>query len=113
MYFLLALKAVRQKIEDFLTFFENKFGCRVHVLLKDVRGKHRNVDLFCKKSGGAMQRIEARNQASNGKAERMHRIIINMARCMIFASKLPFHFRVDAVEYAAYSFKCAPTNANE
>ena len=26
-----------------------------------------------------------------------------MARCMIFASELPFHFRVDAVEYAAYS----------
>ena len=26
-----------------------------------------------------------------------------MARCIIFASEIPFHFRVDAVEYAAYS----------
>ena len=84
----------------------------MHVLRTDSGGEYQNVDLFCKKSGVARQRSEARNQASNGKDERMHRIIMNMARCMIFASGLPLNFWGDAVEYAAYILNRAPTNSN-
>ena len=42
-----------------------------------------HVDLFCKQEGVAHQVIKARNQASNGKAARMHRTVLNMARCMV------------------------------
>ncbi|KAE9305528.1 hypothetical protein PF008_g21696 [Phytophthora fragariae] len=49
---------------------------------------------------------------SNGKAECMHRTIMNMARCMIFACELPLRFWGDAVQYAAYILNRAPTNSN-
>ena len=84
----------------------------MHVIRTDSRVEYQNVDLFCKKSGVARQRSEARNQASNGKAERRHRTIMNMARCMIFASRLPLNFWGDAVEYAACILNRAPTNSN-
>ena len=58
-----------------------------------------HVDLFCKQEGVAHQVIKARNQASNGKAARMHRTVLNMARCMVFASNLPLCYWGDAVEY--------------
>ena len=80
----------------------------MHVLRTESGGKHQNVDLFCKETGVSRQRSEARNQASNG----MRRKIINMARCMIFASGLPLNFWGDAVEYVAYNLNCAPTSAN-
>ena len=72
----------------------------MHVLRTDGGGEYKNVDLFCKKTGIARQVSEARNQASNGKAERMHRTVLNMARSMIFACNMPPYFWGDAVEYA-------------
>lgn len=71
-----------------------------------------NVDLFCKQEGVTRQVSEARNQASNGKAERMHRTVLNMARCMVFASNLPLCYWGDAVEYSTYILNRSPTRSN-
>ena len=101
-----------KKFEHFLAFFEKKFDCRIHVLRTDSGAEYQNVDLFCRHTGVRRQKSEARNQASNGKAERMHRTVMNMARCMVFASGLPLYFWGDAVEYASYILNRAPTNAN-
>uniref|UniRef100_A0AAV1UND8 Integrase catalytic domain-containing protein n=1 Tax=Peronospora matthiolae TaxID=2874970 RepID=A0AAV1UND8_9STRA len=101
-----------KKFEHFLAFFKRQFDCRIHVLRTDGGGDYANVDLYCKRTGVARQISEARNQASNGKAERMHRTILNMARSMIFASRLPLTFWGDAVEYAAYILNRSPTSAN-
>lgn len=54
---------------------------------------------------------EGNNQASNGKAERMHRTVLNMARCVIFASGTPLYFWRDAVQYAAYVLNRSPSSA--
>ena len=81
-----------KKFEHFLIFFEKRFNCRVHVLRTDGGEEYKNVDLLCNSTGVARQVSEARNQASNGKAERMHRTVLNMARSMIFASNLPLAF---------------------
>lgn len=101
-----------KKFEHFLVSFEKRFNCRIHVLRTEGGGEYQNVDLFCKRTGVARQVSEARNQASNGKAERMHRTVLNMARSMIFASRLPLTFWGDAVEYAAYILNRSPTSAN-
>lgn len=101
-----------KKFEHFLVFFEKEFNCKIRVLRTDSGGEYQNVDLFCKTTGVARQRSEANNQASNGKAERMHRTVMNMARCMVFACGLPLSFWGDAVQYAAYILNRAPTNAN-
>ena len=55
---------------------------------------------------------EAKNQSSKGKAERMHRTIMNMVRSMIFASNLPLSFWDDASEYAAYILNRSRTKSN-
>ncbi len=70
------------------------------------------LDLFCERNGIARQRTEADNPASNGKAERMHRTILNMARFMIFNCRLPMHFWGDAVKYTAYVFNRSPCKSN-
>ena len=102
-----------KKFGHFLAFFERRFNCRVHVLRTDGGGEYENVDLFCKSTGVSRQVSEARNQASNGKADRMHRTVLNMTRSMIFASRLPLSFWGDAVEYASYILNRSPTSANE
>lgn len=71
-----------------------------------------NVDLFCNQSGVKSQVSEARNQASNGKAERMHRTVLNMARCMAFASNLSLCYWEDAVEYSTYILNHSPNRSN-
>ena len=47
--------AAAKDFEDFLTFFDKQFSCRVYVLRTDSGGEYQNVDLFCKKSGVARQ----------------------------------------------------------
>ncbi|GMF44999.1 unnamed protein product [Phytophthora fragariaefolia] len=101
-----------KQFEHFIAFFEKRFNCRIHVLRTDSGGEYQNVDMFCKMTGVARQRSEARNQSSNGKAERMHRTIMNMARCMIFACGPPLNFSGDAVQYAAHFLNRAPTIPN-
>ncbi len=71
-----------------------------------------NIDLFCERTGIARQCTEADNPASNGKAERMHHTVLNMARCMIFNCRLPMQFWGDAVKDAAYVLNHSPCKAN-
>lgn len=69
--------------------------------------EYQNVDMFCKRTGVARQRSEAQKQASNGKAEKTHRTIMGMARCLDFACELPLRFRGDVAQYAAYLLNLA------
>lgn len=99
--------------EEFLLQFEKEFNVRVHVLRSDGGGEYMNIDLFCRTQGIKRQITERDNQAANGKAERMHRTIMNIVHCMLFGSKLPLTFWGDAVEYAAYVLNRMPTRANK
>uniref|UniRef100_A0AAV1T532 Integrase catalytic domain-containing protein n=1 Tax=Peronospora matthiolae TaxID=2874970 RepID=A0AAV1T532_9STRA len=101
-----------QKFKHFMAFFERQFNCRIHVLRTDGGGEYRTLDLFCKETGIARQISEPSNQASNGKAERMHHTIMNMVRSMVFACGLPLSFWGDAAEYAAYILNRSPSKAN-
>jgi len=100
------------KFKHFLAFFERQFNCRIHVLRMDGGGEYKPLDLFCEQTGIARQISKPRNQASNGKAERMHRTIMNMVRSMVFACGLPLSFWGDAAEYAAYILNRSPSKGN-
>ncbi len=92
--------------------FERCYDFRVQVLRTDGGGEYANIDLFCERTGIVRKRTEADHPASNGKAERMHRTFLNMARCMIFNCRLPMHFWGDAVQYAAHVLNRSPCKAN-
>ncbi|OWZ02249.1 hypothetical protein PHMEG_00026224 [Phytophthora megakarya] len=72
--------AAAEKFKLFLNSFEKQFNCRIHVLRTDGGGEYLVLDPFCGDAGVRRQISEASNQASNGKAERMHRTILNIAR---------------------------------
>ena len=80
--------AAAKKFEHFVAFFENQFNCRVRILRTDGGGEYKSVELFCKRTGIGRQVTEPHNSASNRKAERYHRTIMNMARAMMFGSNL-------------------------
>uniref|UniRef100_A0AAV1TY94 Integrase catalytic domain-containing protein n=1 Tax=Peronospora matthiolae TaxID=2874970 RepID=A0AAV1TY94_9STRA len=101
-----------QKFNHFMAFFERQISCRIHVLSTEGGGEFKTLELFCKDTGIARQVSEPRNQASNGKAERMHRTIMNMVRSMLFACGLPLSFWGDAAEYAVYILNRSPSKAN-
>ena len=78
-----------------------------------MAAEYKNVELFCKEAGVRRQISEAKNQASNGKAERMHMTIMNLVRSIIFGSSLALYFWGDAAEYATYILNRSPTRANQ
>ena len=100
------------KFKHFLVTIEREFNCNVHVLRTDGGGRYKTLDGLFLTTGVSRQVSEARNQASNGKAERMHRTIMNMVRSMLFASGLPKTFWGDAAEYASYILDRSRTKAN-
>lgn len=99
-----------QNVKHFL-FFEKRFVCCVHALRTDGGGEHKTLDLF-KETGVARQTREARNQASSGKAERMHRTVLNVAPMHDLCMWPPLYFWGDAAQYAAYVLNRSPTKAN-
>uniref|UniRef100_A0AAV1THS5 Integrase catalytic domain-containing protein n=1 Tax=Peronospora matthiolae TaxID=2874970 RepID=A0AAV1THS5_9STRA len=85
------------KFKHFLVQFEREFDCKIHVLRTDGGGEYKNLDVFCKATGVSRQVSGASNQASNSKAERMHRTM-NVIQLLVFASNLPLTFWSDAAE---------------
>ena len=67
---------------------------------------------FFSHMGIGMQVTEPHSSVSNGKAERMHRTVMNTVRCMLFGFRLPIDLWGYAAEYAAYVFNRMPTRAN-
>ena len=84
-------KAAKQ-FEAFVVFFERQFNCKISFLRTDGGGEYKSCDLFCERLGIGRQVTQPNTSASNGKAERMHRTIMDRARTMIFASGLPTIF---------------------
>ena len=101
-----------KKFEEFVVHFERRFNCKVLVLRTDGGGEYKTIDLFCKNLGIGRQVTQPGTAASNGKSERMHRTLFNMARTMLFCSGLATKFWGDAVQYAAYVLNRSPTRAN-
>ena len=100
------------KFKYFLVQFEREFNFKIHVISTDGSGKYKTLDMFCKATGVSRQKSEARNQAINGKAVRMHRTIMNMVQSMVFASNLPLALRGDAAKYATYILNRSSTKSN-
>jgi hypothetical protein len=96
----------------FLAYFERSFNCKIQVFRTDGGAEFKAMDLLCRDLGIQRQKAEPYNQASNGKAERMIRNIMEVARTMLLGSNLTTVFWGDAVLYACYVLNRMPTRAN-
>ena len=101
-----------QKFKHIMFFFERSLTFVFCILRTDGGGEHRTLDLFCKDTNSARHIIEARNQASNVLAQRMHGTIMNMVRSMVFVCGLLLSIWGDVSEYAAYIRNRRPSKEN-
>ena len=101
------------KFGHFMAFFERMNDCRIHILRSDGGKEFRATDLLCERMGIGRQQSEPYNQASNGKAEKTIRKILELARTVLLASNLPISFWGEAVLYASYMLNRLPTRSNE
>jgi hypothetical protein len=109
---LCAGRRLNKEVSEFVGHFERRFDYPIQMLSTNRGGEYANIDLFCSRSDIARQRTEAYNPAFNDKAERMHRTVLNMTRCMIFNCRLPIHFWEGVVLYASYNLNCGPCKAS-
>jgi hypothetical protein len=100
------------KFQHFMAHFERAFNCRIQMLRTDGGKEYRATDLFCESTSIHRQRTEPNQSVTNGKAERMHRTLVDMAHSMLFNSTMPVPFWDEAVQYACYVHNRIPTNLN-
>jgi hypothetical protein len=95
-----------------MAHFKRAFNCRIQMLRTDGGKEYRATDLFCESTGIHRQRMEPNQSVANGKAERMHRTLVDMARSMLFNSTMPVPFWGEAVQFACYVHNRIPTYSN-
>ena len=98
--------------KKFMALVEGQFNFRIYMLRTDGGGEYPTLDLFCDDTVIFIQISESGNQASNGKAERMHCTITTIVQIMIFARDLSLTFWGDAARYAGQILDRRPSTSN-
>ena len=102
-----------EKVKEYLTFIERRFGHLPKILRVDNGSEYINKDLkgWCREKGIELQTTAPYSPSQNGVAERFNRTLLELARAMLIAKKLPNFLWAEAVAYAAYLRNRAPTKA--
>ncbi|POM76510.1 Integrase catalytic core protein [Phytophthora palmivora] len=106
-----------EAFDKFLLFandFQRQYDLKIKVLRTDGGGEFLNKQFneYAARNGIRLQNTHPDTSASNGKAERFHRTLMNSARAMLWASSLPQRYWGDAVLYASYIRNRVTTRAN-
>ncbi|GBE86811.1 hypothetical protein SCP_1000530 [Sparassis crispa] len=93
-----------EKVKEYLTFIERHFGHLPKILCVDNGSEYINKDLkgWCCEKGIELQTTAPYSPSQNGVAERFNRMLLELARAMLIARKLPNFLWAEAVAYAAY-----------
>ncbi|GJV79452.1 putative ribonuclease H-like domain-containing protein, partial [Tanacetum coccineum] len=91
-------------LKSFITEVENLVDKKVKIIRCDngTEFKNRVMSEFCEKKGIKKEFSVARTPQQNGVAERRNRTLIEVARTMLAASKLPTIFWAEVVNTACY-----------
>ncbi|KAL0842477.1 hypothetical protein ABMA28_014571 [Loxostege sticticalis] len=103
-YFVKRKDEVKGCIKDFLNKSENITGNKVQILRSDngLEFVNREMKEMLRKRGITHQTTVAYTPEQNGKAERENRTLVEAARTMLCARKLPKKLWAEAVNTAAY-----------
>ena len=109
-YFLKHKDEVPEIVRKFIKFVENQTGYKVKILWTDNGGEYLNTRLRStpEELGIKHETSIAYQPQQNGRAERVNRILIEKARCMLAESKLPYRFWAEAVFTACYLANRSP-----
>ncbi|GBE87024.1 hypothetical protein SCP_1002700 [Sparassis crispa] len=102
-----------EKLKEYLTFIERRFGHLPKIVRVDNGSEYINKNLkgWCREKGIELQTTAPYSPSQNGVAERFNRTLLELARAMLIARKLPNFLWAEAVAYAAYLRNRAPTKA--
>ena len=109
-YLLLAKSEVRTVLTNFLVYTEKQFGKSVKVLRSDNGTEFMCLASYFREHGIVHQTSCVGTPQQNGRVERKHRHILNVARAILFQASLPIQFWGEAVLTAAYLINRTPTS---
>ena len=103
-YFLRDKSEVKDKLKDFLSFVKTSSGNNVKILLTDGGKEYDNQEVraILNAAGIEHRKTAPYTSQQNGIAERENRFIVESARSMINAKRLPLKLWAEAVNTAVY-----------
>ena len=108
-HLLLEKSEVRQVLQNFCAYAEKQFDKPVRVVRSDNGTEFMCLTSFFKSKGIVHQTSCVDTPQQNGRVERKHRHILNIARSLLFQASLPVSFWGEAILTAAYLINRTPT----
>ena len=111
-YLIKSKDEVFDSINIFYNLIKNQFEKTVKVFRSDNGTEFQNqiFNKFCDNMGITHQTSVAYTPQQNGVAERKHRHLLNVARCLMFQGGIPLRFWTDCVLTAAYLINRLPSS---
>ena len=93
-----------EKLKQYVSKLRNQYDKKPTAIRIDNGREYINDNLvsWCRNEGIEMQRTAPYSPQQNGTAERFNRTLMELARAMLIARKLPEHLWAEAVSHAAY-----------
>lgn len=103
-YFMRHKSEVFDRFKELDQLLENKFGRRLKKLRTDNGTEYRNSKMteYTRARGIVMEHSAPHTPEQNGKSERSNRTVVESARTMLQAKKLPAHLWAEASNTAVY-----------
>ncbi|KAG8485451.1 hypothetical protein CXB51_021502 [Gossypium anomalum] len=112
-YFLKQKSEVFDAFSRFKALIENQLGCKIKALRTDNGTEYlsKKFQKLCEQAGIHHQLTTIYTPQQNEVCERKNMIVMDMARCFLFQSKLPGKFWAEAVNTSVYLLNKLPTRA--
>ena len=112
-YFLKRKSEVFNCFKDFKAIVEKQSGYMIRTVRSDQGGEYtaNDFEAYCTQQGIRHQTTPAYTPQLNGVAERKNRTILDMARSLLKAKKLPKQYWAEAVSCAVYLLNRCPTRS--
>ncbi|KAL2244201.1 UNVERIFIED_CONTAM: Retrovirus-related Pol polyprotein from transposon RE1 [Sesamum indicum] len=103
---------VVSNLQTFAAMVETQFGAKIKVFRSDNGSEFLNIhcQTLCQKLGIIHQTSCVYTTQQNGRIERKHRQMLNIARALMFQSALPLRFWGESVLAATYIMNRTPTH---
>ncbi|KAG8489528.1 hypothetical protein CXB51_017560 [Gossypium anomalum] len=104
---------VFEAFRKFKAMVENQIDCRIKILRTNNGAEYlsERFKRLCEQAGIHHQLTTMYTPQQNGVCERKNRTVMDMARCLLFQSKLPNSFWAEAVNSSVYLLNRLPTHA--
>ncbi|CAA7043921.1 unnamed protein product [Microthlaspi erraticum] len=107
-YLLLEKSEVSKVLKNFLAYTEKQFEKTVRMVRSDNGTEFMCLSFFFREKGIVHQTSCVATPQQNGRVERKHRHILNVARALLFQRNLPIKFWGEAILTAAYMINRTP-----